>query len=96
MILTFLSYVRSPFLICYGIFLVILWCVTSFINVFLRRGEEAMTRNTRRFSGIFLNGIGVTFRVEGERDFSKGKAVFVFNHVSLLDIPILQWLLPAR
>ena len=96
MILSFLTYIRSPFLIIYCLLVIVVWGFVFFLNALLMRGESVAIKNVNRFSKILIRGLGLNFKIEGDLDFIPKQAIFMFNHTSLLDIPILQGMIPVK
>ncbi len=86
----FFSALRSIFCLFAIPLWVIVWGTLAIITCFIFRGNYFPTFFTVNFSKVsnFLAGIKV--KVSGQENIPNSSALFVFNHTSLMDIPVIN------
>ena len=94
MFLSFLSYIRCPFALIYSVLSFLFWATTAIIGSFLKKDHIGNLSQQMWCRGI-LWVAGIRVRVEGTQNIPKGSAIFLFNHASLLDIPVMVIALPV-
>lgn len=79
-----------------GVYTVVLGCL-SLASSLVDRSGNAAHRCARAWSRLILLTTGVRLRVEGLESLPReGACIFVSNHQSIYDIPILFWALPFQ
>ena len=95
MFLFFLSYIRCPFVLLYSVLSLLFWGTIAVIgSLFIKRKNFGTLSQVGWCKGI-LWVAGLTVKVEGEENIPKDSALFLFNHTSLLDIPVMVSALPV-
>lgn len=88
-VLRLASYVRSPFLIVIGLLFTMASCLNLTVATFLQ--NRALDNwIIRTWARVTCWVMGIKIELEGEENIPEGGCLFLFNHSSHFDIPIMH------
>ena len=95
MLLSCLSYVRCPFVLLYCVLSLVFLATMAIVGTFFIKTKSFGTLMQKMWCQGILWSAGLRVKVEGEENLPERNAAFLFNHASLLDIPVIAASLPV-